>query len=83
MRPMSKLPRSCGKHAALSDNPGARVTQCPCGTVHVLLKNAGVTVQFDEERFQQLGLAVMGAVSALGTKAQAAGTSESDDRTIN
>ena len=59
---------SCGKHATLSDNQGARVTQCPCGTVHVLMKQSGVTVQLSEERFQQLGLAVMGAVSVLGNR---------------
>ena len=58
----------CGTHVTLSDNGGARVTQCPCGTVHVLMKASGVTVQLNEERFHQLGLAVMGAVSVLGNK---------------
>jgi hypothetical protein len=71
---MSKI-SSCGKHKALSDNPGARVTQCACGTVHVLVKQSGVSVQLSEERFQQLGLAVMGAVSALGSKTAATPTS--------
>ena len=61
---MSK--RACGPHVTLADNDGARVTQCPCGTVHVLVKSTGVTMQLDEERFHKLGLAVMGAVSALG-----------------
>jgi hypothetical protein len=56
----------CGTHVTLADNDGARVTQCPCGTVHVLIKASGVSVQLDEERFQKLGLAVMGAVAALG-----------------
>lgn len=60
--------RPCGKHQTLSDNPGARITQCPCGAVHVLVKASGVTMQMPEERFQQLGLAVMGAVSAIGNK---------------
>lgn len=66
---MSKSP--CGKHTTLSDNPGARVTQCGCGTVHVLVKQSGVTLQLPEERFQQLGLAVMGAVSTLGSRTAA------------
>lgn len=65
---MSDKPRPCGKHATLSDNQGARVTQCGCGTVHVLVKQSGVTLQLSEERFQHLGLAVMGAVSTLGAK---------------
>jgi hypothetical protein len=78
---MSKMPRACGKHTTLSDNKGARITQCPCGAVHVLVKQSGVTVQLSEERFQQLGLAVMGAVSALGSKNAAAETPTS--RIIN
>jgi hypothetical protein len=63
---MSKRP--CGQHVTLADNDGARVTQCPCGAVHVLVKASGVSLQLDEERFQKLGLAVMGAVSAIGSK---------------
>jgi hypothetical protein len=82
MRRMAKLPRTCGKHVTLSNNPGARVAQCPCGTVHVLMKNAGVSVQLSEEKFQQLGLAVMGAVSQLGNQTPAT-AQEPDDRTIN
>ncbi len=65
---MSQPSRSCGKHHTLADNLGARVTQCACGTVHVLVKSSGVTLQLSEERFQQLGLAVMGAVSAIGSR---------------
>ncbi len=64
----SMVKTACGKHTTLSDNQGARVTQCTCGAVHVLMKHSGVTVQLSEERFQQLGLAVMGAVSAIGSK---------------
>ena len=64
---MSKM--ACGKHSTLSDNQGARITQCTCGAVHVLVKQSGITIQLSEERFQQLGLAVMGAVSAIGAKA--------------
>jgi hypothetical protein len=60
--------RPCGQHVTLADNDGARVTQCPCGAVHVLIKASGVSIQLEEERFQKLGLAVMGAVSALGSK---------------
>ncbi|MEM9691393.1 MAG: hypothetical protein AAGA56_02520 [Myxococcota bacterium] len=59
--------RPCGKHVILADNAGARVAQCPCGAVHVLIKASGVSLQLSEERFHQLGLAVMGAVSTLGS----------------
>ena len=74
----------CGEHIVLADNPGARVSQCPCGAVHVLMKAPGVTVQLSEERFQQLGLAVMGAVSALGnTTSLPTNPTTPPDRTIN
>ncbi len=78
---MSTTPRSCGKHATLSDNPEARVSQCACGAVHVLVKGSGLTIQLSEERFQNLGLAVMGAVSAIGSKTSA--TPSSPPRIIN
>ena len=66
----------------LADNEAARISQCPCGTVHVLIRTSGLTVQLTEQRFQQVGLAVMGAVSALGSKSQ--GTAPSGTReTIN
>lgn len=71
----------CGRHVTLSDNDGARVTRCPCGAVHVLVKASGVTIQLTEERFQKLGLAVMGAVSALGS--QPANPTTPTTRTIN
>jgi hypothetical protein len=58
--------RPCGNHVTLSENDGARVSRCACGTLHVLIKPSGVTVQLNHERFHELGLAVMGAVSALG-----------------
>lgn len=32
----------------------------------MLVKASGVSMQMDEERFHKLGLAVMGAVSAIG-----------------
>ena len=60
--------KRCGKHATLSNNDEARVTQCPCGAVHILVKNSGLTMQLSEERFQQVGLAVMGAVAELGNR---------------
>ena len=64
------MKRPCGKHATLSDNDGARVSQCPCGAVHLLVKATGVTMQLSEERFQQVGLAVMGAIAELGNKSE-------------
>jgi hypothetical protein len=73
--------KQCGPHVTLSDNDGARVSRCPCGAVHVNIKSSGVTVQLNEDRFQKLGLAVMGAVSALGTKPVL--NPVGGDRTIN
>jgi len=51
--------------------------------VHVHVKASGVTLQLSEERFQQLGLAVMGAVSALGSRATNPASSGPSNRTIN
>lgn len=79
---MANAPKPpCGPHVTLSDNEGARVARCPCGTVHVLVKASGVSLQLSEERFQKLGLAVMGAVSALGS--QPTNPTTPTDRTIN
>lgn len=61
--------RPCGTHATLAENDGARVSRCSCGMVHVLIKASGVTVQLNPERFHELGLAVMGAVAAMGATA--------------
>jgi hypothetical protein len=33
-----------------------------------LVKPSGVTLQLNEDRFQKLGLAVMGAVAAIGSQ---------------
>ena len=74
---------SCGKHTTLANNEGASVTQCPCGTMHVLVKGSGVTVQLPPERFHQLGLAVMGAVSALGAKNPTTTFGGAGTRTMN
>lgn len=52
----------------------------------MLVKASGVTLQMPEERFQQLGLAVMGAVAALGATAMHPTTPTSPGtppRTIN
>ena len=65
---MSEPRRPCGPHATLADNDGARVGRCACGTIHVLVKASGVTLQLNEDRFQMLGLAVMGAVAAIGSQ---------------
>ncbi len=40
---------SCGKHVELVANTAVRITQCPCGTVHVHLQSSGVTVRMNEE----------------------------------
>jgi hypothetical protein len=41
--------RPCGKHLELASNASARITQCPCGTVHVTLHASGVTLRMNEE----------------------------------
>ena len=61
--------RPCGNHATLAENDGARISRCACGMLHVLVKASGVTLQLNHERFHEVGLAVMGAISALGATA--------------
>ncbi len=56
---------SCGAHVTLSDNDEARVTRCPCGTVHVHVRSSGVTIQVRDDRFQKVWLAVMCAIAKL------------------
>jgi hypothetical protein len=51
--------------------------------LHVLMKASGVTVQLNHERFHELGLAVMGAISALGATAMPSPPSGAPGRTIN
>lgn len=75
--------RTCGAHAVLADNGGARVSRCPCGMVHVLMKGSGVTVQLNGERFHELGLAVMGAVAAMGATVAVPQAPGEPGRTIN
>jgi len=75
--------KACGKHTILCDNQGARVSRCPCGSVHLLVKSSGVTVQLSEERFHEVGLAVMGAVSALGVQTPRGVLLPQGDPTIN
>jgi hypothetical protein len=41
--------RPCGKHIELSSNSAVKITQCPCGTVHVTLSASGVTLRMNEE----------------------------------
>ncbi len=83
MHRMAKNRPPCGKHRTLAENDGARVSQCPCGSVHVLVKGSGVSVQLKEEPFQKLGLAIMGAVAALGSPPPLPRRSAPRDSSIN
>jgi hypothetical protein len=45
---------ACGPHVELVKNEGARITRCPCGTLHLHLARSGVTVQLADESFDEL-----------------------------
>lgn len=49
---------ACGPHVELVKNDGARITRCPCGTLHLHLARSGVTVQLADEAFDEVADAI-------------------------
>jgi hypothetical protein len=45
---------SCGPHEDLARTTGFRLTRCACGTVHLHVAKAGVTVQLSETQLAEL-----------------------------
>ena len=62
----------CGKHIELASNESVRVTQCPCGTVHMTLLANGVTVRLPETALKTLTRGLMTALDKVEERAQAA-----------
>lgn len=57
MSTMSTKP-ACGPQTTIVNTDGVRIARCPCGTFHVLLVQAGVTVQLSPEKLAELGRAI-------------------------
>jgi hypothetical protein len=54
--------KACGRHVQLAANEAAKITQCPCGTVHVHLAANGLTLRFSEENLKNVTRAFMTAL---------------------
>ncbi len=46
--------RPCGPHSELAKTTQFRITQCPCGTVHMHVSRSGVTLQLERECIAEL-----------------------------
>jgi hypothetical protein len=46
--------KPCGPHSELAKTTEFRMTQCPCGTVHMHVSRAGVTLQLDPSSVAEL-----------------------------
>jgi hypothetical protein len=62
--------RSCGKHVDLATNGSVKITQCPCGTLHVTLNASGVTVRMTEETFKAATSAFLAATDKVTGSAE-------------
>jgi hypothetical protein len=67
--------KSCGPHVELSSTPHARITRCPCGTVHLHLSNQGLTLRIDDDALRGVGDAFGAALRLLdGARDEAVAT---------
>lgn len=62
----------CGKHTELANNESVRMTQCPCGTVHVTFMANGVTLRLPESALKNVTRAMMTALDKVEERQQAA-----------
>jgi hypothetical protein len=53
--------KRCGAHVELSSTPGAKVTRCPCGTVHVHLARNGLSLRMKDEDLRHVANALAAA----------------------
>jgi hypothetical protein len=60
--PERKSRSACGPRTELASNDGARITRCPCGTIHLHLAQAGVTLQLTEQTLAELAAATRDAM---------------------
>jgi hypothetical protein len=57
--------KACGKHVELASDEHVRITQCPCGTVHLTMIRNGVTLRMNEEAARSLTRGMLRAVDRL------------------
>jgi hypothetical protein len=62
--------RPCGKHVELVTNDSVRITQCPCGTVHVTFAASGVTLRMNEATLKGATAAFISATDKVGDDAR-------------
>lgn len=58
--------RPCGKHLELVTNDSVKITQCPCGTVHVTFAASGVTLRMNEATMKATTAAFISATDKVG-----------------
>lgn len=63
---------ACGKHTELASNEAVRITQCPCGTVHVTLAANGITLRLAEGALKNVTRGLMTALDKVEERQQAA-----------
>lgn len=63
--------KACGKHSELANNDTVRITQCPCGTVHMTLIPNGVTFRLQESALKNLTRGMMTALDKVEDQEQA------------
>ncbi len=64
--------KPCGRHSQLASNDAAKITQCPCGTVHLHLSASGVSLRLSEEALKNVTRAMMTALDKVEEAEQAA-----------
>jgi hypothetical protein len=63
--------KPCGPHSELAKTTQFRITQCPCGTVHMHFARPGVTLQLDPDCVAELVNVATAASRKLDTAAEA------------
>ena len=58
--------KNCGPQVEIIKTENARVTQCPCGTVHVTLPHNGITLMLTPEQFTGVAKALTYALNLMG-----------------
>lgn len=62
---MSAPNKPCGPHAEIVRTEAVRITQCPCGTIHVTLSQNGITLQLSPDNFHHVAQTLALAANTL------------------
>lgn len=62
---MSAPNKPCGPHTEIVKTETVRVTQCPCGTIHVTLSQNGITLQMSPDNFHHVAQTLALAANTL------------------